>query len=97
MVDFYCQLMLKTSCVVLYHFNDYGFCTLVKSSLKTRCQMGIENRCLTIQVQLDLRTDIPKNTKLNFLFFLQIYHRRRKMVDLKKDVIPVPIRQKVCS
>ncbi|RDA96839.1 hypothetical protein DVB85_28430 [Klebsiella oxytoca] len=75
----------------------YFFCIQVKSSLKTRCQMGKENRCLTIQVQLNQRTDIPKNAKLNFLFFLPFYHRRRKMIDLKKDVIPVLRRQKACS
>lgn|GEM_PF-4103458 len=41
-------------------------CIQVKSSLKNHCPKDKESRCLTIQAQLGQRTDIAKNTKLNF-------------------------------
>ncbi|EBO6560203.1 hypothetical protein DWE35_23060 [Salmonella enterica] len=74
------------SFVIMFLFS----CIQVKSSLKNHYPKDKENLCLTIQVQLNQRTDIPKNTKLNFLFFLQFCHRRRKMIDLKKDAISDP-------
>jgi len=46
--------------------------------------MDKESRYLTIQAQLNQRTDIARNTKLKFLSFVQFYHRQRKMIDLKK-------------
>lgn len=89
--------MLPRKAIINFAIMFLFFCIQVKSSLRNRYPKDKENRCLTIQAQLNLRTDIPKNTTLSFLVFFPIYHRRQKRIDLKKDVTRAPLHQKAYS